>query len=96
MLREGATVAQVCERLGVDKRSWYRHVHRVSPGAVRKYRRNTRPPRSISADVERRIVLLERSGLTHVAIAERVGVHVNTVAKYLRRAQRKARATPAT
>lgn len=88
LLREGATVTEVCERLGVDRRSWYRYVRRESM-PVRAYRRKHRAPRSISRSLEEQIFALDDEGLPRVVIAQRVGLHINTVVKYLLRAGRR-------
>jgi DNA-binding CsgD family transcriptional regulator len=88
MLREGATIEEICQRLGVDQRSWYRYVHRMArPARVRRKRRRAN---AISAQLERSILELEAEGLPRVVIAERLGVHANTVSKYLLRAGRPA------
>lgn len=90
LLREGATVDQVCQRLGVDRRSWYRYVHREG-GEVRPYKATKRRANSISSALERQMVALDKKGLPRVAIAERLGLHINTVVKYLLRAGRPRR-----
>lgn len=87
LLREGLTVTEVCERLGVDRRSWYRYVHRESlPVRARVVSR--RRANAISPALEKQMLVLERQGLARVTIAERLGLHVNTVTKYLRRRTR--------
>lgn len=89
LLREGSSVAAVCERLGVDRRSWYRFVHREAQG-VRTYRRRRRA-NAVSTRIERQMLRLDRQGLPRVVIAERLGLHINTVVKYLLRAGRPRR-----
>ncbi len=90
MLREGATVEHVCRHLGVDRRSWYRYVHRDG-AEVRAYKATKRRANSISSSLERQMVALDKKGLPRVAIAERLGLHINTVVKYLLRAGRPRR-----
>lgn len=87
LLKEGVTVASMVERIGVDKRSWYRWVHQQAREQVqvRPYRRTKRHPRSISNSLVRQMVALDKSGLARVVIAERLGLHINTVVKYLLR-----------
>jgi transposase-like protein len=87
LLREGVTVAVMVERIGVDKRSWYRWVHQQARDQVqvRTYRRTQRHPHSIRADLVRQMVALDKQGLARVLIAERLGLHINTVVKYLLR-----------
>ena len=86
LLRAGKTIAQVCSRLGVGKTSWYRYVHRE--GKVRPYTKTKRPANSISPRLERKMVSMDKKGLARVVIAERLGLHINTVVKYLLRAGR--------
>lgn len=87
LLSEGASVDAMCERIGVAKSSWYRWVHQQAAGevAVRPYRRSQRHPRSVRADLVRQMVALDKQGLARVLIAERLGLHINTVVKYLLR-----------
>lgn len=90
LLREGMTVDQVCARLGVARTSWYRYVHRE--GGVRPYKAAAkRRANSISAQLERQMVALDKQNLPRVVIAERLGLHINTVVKYLLRAGRPRR-----
>jgi DNA-binding NarL/FixJ family response regulator len=87
MLREGSTIAELVAKLGVDRRSWYRYVHRVAapPRRTRKKRRAN----AISPGLERKIYDLDREGLTRSTIAARLDLHLNTVVKYLVRAGRR-------
>lgn len=87
MLKAGVTVAAMVDRIGVDKRSWYRWVHAQVRGTmkVRTYQRTPRHPRSISSGLVRQMVALDKQGLARVLIAERLGLHINTVVKYLLR-----------
>lgn len=89
LLREGSTVAEMCRRIGVDKRSWYRWVRaRPESGVrVRAYRRVT-STRRIPDRIVRQMVRLERQGLTRSAIAQRLGLHLNTVVKHMLRVGR--------
>lgn len=89
LLRAGLTVTEVLTRLGVARASWYRYVHR--DGEVRAYKANKRRANSISAQLERQMVALDKKGLARVVIAERLGLHINTVVKYLLRAGRPRR-----
>ena len=91
LLKEGLTVRELCERLGVDRRSWYRYVHRDAEARarVRPYRARRRRANAISGALERQMLQLDRQGLPRVTIAERLGLHVNTVVKYLLRAGRR-------
>ena len=68
LLREGATVADMCQRVGIDKRSWYRWVHHQAQGQVqvRRYVRTPRHPRSIRAELVRQMVTLDKIGRAHV------------------------------
>lgn len=85
MLKGGASVSEVCEQLGVARSSWYRYVHRdavelqlqLRP-AVRRRRTN-----AIRPAIEKQMRRLDRQGLSRRAIAERLGLHPNTVTKYL-------------
>lgn len=90
LLKAGSTVSAMCAALGVDRSSWYRFVNRA---AGKKPRRRARHRRSnaISAATEQQMLKLDREGLTRVAIAERLGLHINTVVKYLLRAGRPRR-----
>ncbi len=90
LLQEGLSVTSMCDRLGVDRSSWYRFVRRDA-GPSPKRRARHRRSNAISADVERQMLKLDREGLTRVAIAERLGLHINTVVKYLLRAGRPRR-----
>lgn len=83
MLAEGMTVLVMCERLGVHHRSWYRAVRPTSKPRVRRHKQ------ALSRRVLRTMARLRREGLTLAAIAERLGLHLNTVHKHLR-----ARRTP--
>jgi IS30 family transposase len=87
LLRDGASVEAMCERIGIAKSSWYRWVHHHAQGRVRvrRYVRVPRHPRSIKAELVRQMVALDRQGLARVLIAERLGLHINTVVKYLLR-----------
>lgn len=87
LLKEGVTVAVMVERIGVDKRSWYRWVHQQARDQVqvRTYRRTHRHPRSISTNQVRQMLALDRQGLSRTIIATRLGLHINTVVKYLLR-----------
>lgn len=89
LLRGGATIRAMCEHLGIDQRSWYRFVHATNPSSVRPKAVRRRRGNAISREVEKRIMRLESEGLTRVLIAERVGLHINTVVKYLLRAGRR-------
>jgi transposase len=89
MLRAGASVLEMCERLGIHHRSWYRYVHASDPASIRPKTIRRRRANAISREVERRIMQLDAEGLTRVTIAERVGLHINTVVKYLLRAGRR-------
>lgn len=80
---EGLTVDAMVERLGVAKESWYRATR---PPAERAARRR-RDRRALPSSKVRAITRLRSQGLTLAAIAERLGVHLNTVHKHLRRAQ---------
>jgi transposase len=83
LLKGGASVSEVCEQLGVARSSWYRYVHRdavelqLRP-AVRRRRTN-----AIRPAIEKQMRRLDRQGLSRRAIAERLGLHPNTVTKYL-------------
>ncbi len=90
MLRAGMTIDEMIKRLGVARRSWYRYVHRTA-GEVRPYKARKRRANSISAQVERQMLELDKKGLARVVIAERLGLHINTVVKYLLRAGRPRR-----
>jgi hypothetical protein len=85
LLKAGVTVAAMVDRIGVDKRSWYRWVHAQATPKVRTYQRTPRHPRSIGAGLVRQMISLDRQGLARVVIAERLGLHINTVVKYLLR-----------
>lgn len=87
LLREGMGVEAMCERIGIAKSSWYRWVHHQARGQVqvRRYERVPRHPRSIRPDLVRQMLALDREGLPRVTIAERLGLHINTVVKYLLR-----------
>lgn len=82
-------MAEMCEHIGVDKRSWYRWVRaRPESGVrVRAYRRVT-STRRIPDRIVRQMVRLERQGLTRSAIAQRLGLHLNTVVKHMLRVGR--------
>ncbi|MDP2275300.1 MAG: hypothetical protein Q8K32_31430 [Archangium sp.] len=58
---------------------------------MRPYKARRRRANSISAALERQMVALDKKGLPRVAIAERLGLHINTVVKYLLRAGRPRR-----
>lgn len=88
LLRMGVTIAELLKRLGVDRRSWYRYVHR-STGVRSTSKTRRRRSNAISREVEQTIMRLDAEGLTRVTIAERVGLHINTVVKYLLRAGRR-------
>lgn len=87
LLSEGVSVAVMCERIGIAKSSWYRWVHQQARQQVkvRPYRRTRRHPRSITRAVVRQMLVLDRQGLARTVIAERLGLHINTVVKYLLR-----------
>lgn len=85
LLAEGFSVAVMCERVGIAKSSWYRWVHTQTSLKVRSYRRSARHPRSIASGLVRQMISLDRQGLARVVIAERLGLHINTVVKYLLR-----------
>lgn len=89
MLRQGSTIEEITSHLGVAKSSWYRYVRRVASPPRRAQRR--RRANAISANLERQMVRLDESGLPRVTIAERLGLHINTVVKYLLRAGRPRR-----
>lgn len=91
LLREGATVGAMCSALGVARSSWYRYVHGQVTIGVRQYRRRPRRANAISAATEKTMVKLDRQNLPRVVIAERLGLHVNTVVKYLLRRGRPRR-----
>lgn len=83
LLKGGASVSEVCEQLGVARSSWYRYVHRDAVDlqlrpAVRRRRTN-----AIRPAIEKQMRRLDRQGLSRRAIAERLGLHPNTVTKYL-------------
>jgi gp16 family phage-associated protein len=88
MLAAGMTVLTMCERLGVHHRSWYRAVQPRSKPRVRRHKQ------ALSREVLRTMRRLRRQGLTLAAIAERLGLHTNTVHKHLRGARRARRGTP--
>lgn len=79
MLAEGLPVLVMCERLGVHHRSWYRAVGPRSTTRARRRHKQALPRR-----VVRQMSRLRRQGLTLAAIAERLGLHLNTVHKHLR------------
>lgn len=83
MLAEGLPVLVMCERLGVHHRSWYRA---VGPRSTTRARRHKQ---ALPRRVVRQMARLRRQGLTLAAIAERLGLHLNTVHKHLR-GQRRA------
>lgn len=87
LLLEGVSVVVMCERVGIAKSSWYRWVHAQvrGPLQVRPYQRTRRHPRSIRTDLVKQMVQLDKQGLARVLIAERLGLHINTVVKYLLR-----------
>lgn len=87
LLLEGVSVVVMCERVGIAKSSWYRWVHAQVRGTmkVRTYQRTPRHPRSIGNSLVRQMISLDRQGLARVVIAERLGLHINTVVKYLLR-----------
>lgn len=78
MLAQGASVRAMCDRLGVHQRSWYRAVRPTTPPRARRHKQ------ALSRRVLRTMVRLRREGLTLAAIAERLGLHLNTVHKHLR------------
>ena len=90
LLKAGMTVTAMVDRIGVDKRSWYRWVHAQARGAlkVRVYRRTPRHPRSIRRELVRQMVTLDKQGLARTVIAQRLGLHINTVVKYPQQAAR--------
>lgn len=81
LLAQGLGVREMCERLGVGVTSWYRA---VKPSVARspRVRRNKQ---ALPRDVVRRLRMLRGQGLTLRAIAERLGLHVNTLHKYYAR-----------
>lgn len=85
LLAEGYSVEAMCARVGVAKSSWYRWVHAQARHSLRPYRRTRRHPRSIKPALVRQMVALDKQGLSRSAIAERLGLHINTVVKYLLR-----------
>jgi IS30 family transposase len=87
LLKEGLSVEVMCERIGVAKSSWYRWVHHKARGEVqvRQYTRKRRDPKAIPASLERRMLALDKANLPRTIIAERLGLHLNTVVKYLLR-----------
>ena len=78
LLDEGETVLRMCERLGVHHRSWYRATRPAGTAPARKRRNKQALPKVM---VER-IRALRQQGLTLRAIAERLGIHINTLHKY--------------
>ncbi len=83
LLQGGASVSEVCEQLGVARSSWYRYVHRDAVDlGVRQYRPRRRT-NAIRPAIEKQMRRLARQGLSRRAIAERLGLHPNTVTKYL-------------
>lgn len=80
LLAQGVAVRAMCERIGVDQRSWYRVVRPSRPPAPRVRRNKQSLPRAMVL----RLRALRRQGLTLRAIAERLGLHVNTLHKYCR------------
>ena len=78
LLAQGLGVREMCDRLGVGVTSWYRAVGgKPEPRA----RRNKQ---ALPRHVLRTMARLRRNGLTLAAIAERLGLHLNTVHKHLR------------
>lgn len=83
-------VRAMCDRLGVDQRSWYRAVSRS--GAPKPKQRRDR--RSIGVAAVKRLKKLRAQGLTLKAVAERMGLHLNTVFKYLRMSRSQTKTVP--
>ena len=80
LLSEGLGVRALCERLGVGATSWYR--------ALRPFSSKPRPRRNKQAlpkATVRKLKTLRQQWLTLRAIAERLGLHVNTLHKYYAR-----------
>lgn len=80
MLAGGLSVRVMCDELGVEQRSWYR-VFRPERSTPRTKRNKQALPR----EVVRRLKTLRKQGLSMRAIAERLGVHLNTLHKYFAR-----------
>lgn len=78
LLAEGVPVREMCDRIGVHQRSWYRVVRPEVASAPRQKRNKQALPRVMVA----RIKALRGQGLTLRAIAERLGLHINTLHKY--------------
>lgn len=78
LLAQGLGVRDMCERLGVGVTSWYRAVR----PAVASSPRTRRNKQALPKAVVRRLKALRRQGLTLKAIAERLGLHINTLHKY--------------
>ncbi len=81
LLEQRLSVRAMCERLGVDQRSWYRAVSRSGEPRREQKRRDKR---ALSAASVEKLKKLRAEGLTLRVIAERMGLHINTVFKYVR------------
>lgn len=77
LLKDGLSVRAMCERIGVEQRSWYRVMRPVH--ATPRARRNKQ---ALSRATVRRLKVLRKQSLTLKEIAERLGLHVNTLHKY--------------
>ena len=81
LLQERLGVRAMCDRLGVDQRSWYRATSRSGEPKRKRHRRHRR---ALGAATIKKLRKLRQQGLTLRAVAERLGLHLNTVFKYLR------------
>jgi len=86
MLASGMTILVMCDRLGVHHRSWYRAANPNPPRQSKRPRRKKR--QGLTRAVVKAILRLRSQGLTLAAIAERLGIHLNTVHKHAQRARR--------
>lgn len=77
LLAQGFKVREMCDRIGIEQRSWYRVVR-----PARSTPRVKRNKQALPKAVVRRLKTLRRQGLTLKAIAERLGLHINTLHKY--------------